>query len=136
MHFSTPHLTLSALLSTIIAITPTTSEQTQQLGPLQAVVDVLEAIGSAPPPEIIWTPSPSPECAAINQGELQCCQGSLAGDLPLIQFLAAVYGYKLNPNDVNGILCNDNLATCPGVKVCCQVTALNPLASLYCQDFK
>ncbi|KAI2635827.1 hypothetical protein GGS26DRAFT_513741 [Hypomontagnella submonticulosa] len=103
---------------------------------LEPVLDLLGGLGNAPPPDILWTPNPSPECAAINKGELQCCQGTLAGDLPLIQFLAALYGYKLNPNDVNGILCNDNLATCPGVKLCCQVTALNPLLSLYCQDYK
>ncbi|OTA54448.1 hypothetical protein K449DRAFT_389190 [Hypoxylon sp. EC38] len=72
---------------------------------LEPILNILQSIGDAPPPAIIWTPNPSAECAAINKGELQCCLGTLAGDLPLIQFLAAVYGYHLNPNDINGILC-------------------------------
>jgi hypothetical protein len=87
-----------------------------------------------PPPTFLWTPHPSPECAAINQGELKCCYATVAGDLPLVQWLAGVYGYQLNPNDVNGIYCDDDVATCAGVTLCCQVTALNPLLSLYCQD--
>ncbi|KAJ1325849.1 hypothetical protein MN608_09047 [Microdochium nivale] len=88
-----------------------------------------------PPPDILWTPKPSPQCAAVNGGELTCCQASLAGDLPLVVFLAGTYGYALNPNNVNGIYCGQFPVTaCPGVKLCCQVTALNPLLSLYCQD--
>ncbi|KAK8120442.1 hypothetical protein PG999_004562 [Apiospora kogelbergensis] len=92
-------------------------------------------IGNAPPPKLIWTPRPSPQCAAVNGGELQCCRGALAGDQPLIVFLAQLYGYNLNPNDVNGLVCDDQLDKCPGVKMCCQVTALSPLVSLYCQDY-
>ncbi|KAI1412066.1 hypothetical protein F5Y13DRAFT_164237 [Hypoxylon sp. FL1857] len=120
------------LLSSFASAAPSPESSPILLEPLS----ILQVIGDAPPPEIIWTPNPSPECATINRGELQCCLGTLAGDLPLIQFLAAVYGYHLNPNDISGILCNDQLDTCPGVKVCCQVIALNPLLSLYCQDYK
>ncbi|KAI1372114.1 hypothetical protein F4677DRAFT_433500 [Hypoxylon crocopeplum] len=133
MHVPALSLVTFILLGHFVAATPAPDPGLISLEP---VLDVLRGIGNTPPPKIIWTPDPSPECAAINQGELQCCQGTLAGDLPIIQFLAAVYGYTLNPNDVNGILCNENLDTCPGVKVCCQVTALNPLLSLYCQDYK
>ncbi|KXJ90274.1 hypothetical protein Micbo1qcDRAFT_196403 [Microdochium bolleyi] len=90
---------------------------------------------NSPPPDILWTPNPSPQCAAVNGGELTCCQATLAGDLPLVVFLASTYGYTLNPNNVNGIYCGQfPVTSCPGVKLCCQVTALNPLLSLYCQD--
>lgn len=74
-------------------------------GLLSGLLSVVGNVGNAPPPELLWTPHPSPECSAINHGELQCCRGTLAGDLPLIVFLAGVYGYHLNPNDVNGIYC-------------------------------
>ncbi|KAK8096337.1 uncharacterized protein PG998_014205 [Apiospora kogelbergensis] len=99
------------------------------------VKTLLGNIGNAPPPKLIWTPRPSSQCAAVNGGELQCCRGALAGDQPLIVFLAQLYGYNLNPNDVNGLVCDDQLDKCPGVKMCCQVTALSPLVSLYCQDY-
>ncbi|KAH8668750.1 hypothetical protein BX600DRAFT_262538 [Xylariales sp. PMI_506] len=102
---------------------------------LSLVGDILANVGNAPPPQVLWTPNPSPECASINQGELQCCRATVAGDLPLVVSLAQVFGYQLNPNDINGLVCDENLASCPGVKLCCQVTALNPLLSLYCQDY-
>ena len=139
------------------------------------ILDALIALGAAPPPKLLQTVNPSPECAAINQGELQCCRAMVAGDIQLVVWLAKVYGYDLNPNDINGLNCkwnpefwtgkgwwkegaNDNtgdknITSCPGVKVCCQVTALvsdarrlkhengqlltnaqNPLLSLWCQD--
>ncbi|KAL7619649.1 hypothetical protein AAE478_010190 [Parahypoxylon ruwenzoriense] len=128
-------ITSAALLPFALATPAPTSTPAGSLV-LEPLLDVLQGIGNAPPPTFLWTPAPSPQCAAINQGALQCCQGSLAGDLPVIQFLAALYGYQLNPNDVNGILCDGNLDGCPGVKLCCQVTALNPLLSLYCQDYR
>ncbi|KAI0096812.1 hypothetical protein F4776DRAFT_556102 [Hypoxylon sp. NC0597] len=133
MHVSILSFVVFTLSGSLASTAPNPQPSPVSLDP---VSNILQSIGNAPPPAIIWTPNPSPECAAINKGELQCCQGTLAGDLPLIQFLAAVYGYHLNPNDINGILCNDQLETCPGVKVCCQVTALKPLLSLYCQDYK
>ncbi|KAK8055057.1 hypothetical protein PG993_000284 [Apiospora rasikravindrae] len=83
-----------------------------------ATKTLLGNLGNAPPPKLLWTPRPSPQCAA-----------------PLVVFLAQLYGYKLNPNDVNGLVCDDQLDKCPGVKMCCQVTALSPLLSLYCQDY-
>lgn len=78
------------------------------LPPRDLVAELLTPVvdlGNAPPPDLLWTPNPSAECAGVNAGELQCCRGSLAGDLPIIVFLAKVYGFELNPNDVNGILC-------------------------------
>ncbi|KAK7941362.1 uncharacterized protein PG986_013749 [Apiospora aurea] len=104
-------------------------------GLTDATKTLLGNLGNAPPPKLLWTPRPSPQCAAVNGGELQCCRGALAGDQPLVVFLAQLYGYKLNPNDVNGLVCDGQLDKCPGVKMCCQVTALSPLLSLYCQDY-
>lgn len=123
---------------------------------LSGLTTLVGNIGNAPPPKILWTPKPSPECAVINQGQLQCCRGALAGDQPLVVFLAKLYGYKLNPNNINGVVCelspslpphsrdirisfpaacefhadwtwfsgDDELDECPGVKMCCQVTAM------------
>lgn len=125
---------------------------------LSGLTTLVGNIGNAPPPKILWTPKPSPECAVINQGQLQCCRGALAGDQPLVVFLAKLYGYKLNPNNINGVVCelshsqplpsnsrdvrispsaacefhadwtwfsgDDELDKCPGVKMCCQVTAM------------
>lgn len=78
------------------------------LPPRDLVAELLAPVvdlGNTPPPDLLWTPNPSAECAGVNAGELQCCRGSLAGDLPIVVFLAKVYGFELNPNDVNGILC-------------------------------
>ncbi|KAI0018213.1 hypothetical protein F4780DRAFT_794946 [Xylariomycetidae sp. FL0641] len=105
-------------------------------GPLGPLTTLLGSLGNAAPPPLVFTSTPSPECAAANGGALQCCRGALAGDQPLVVFLAAVYGYALNPNDVNGVVCDGNLDACPGVQLCCQVTALSPFLSLYCQDYK
>lgn len=107
-------------------------------GPLSPVISLLANLGNAEPPAILYTPHPSAECAASkggNGGQLQCCRATVAGDLPIVVFLAAVYGYNLNPNDVNGVVCDDQIQNCPGVRVCCEVTALNPLVSLYCADY-
>ncbi|KAI1746962.1 hypothetical protein F4782DRAFT_535875 [Xylaria castorea] len=107
-------------------------------GPLGPVISLLGDLGNAEPPALLYTPQPSPQCAASkggNGGALQCCRAAVAGDLPIVVFLAAVYGYNLNPNDVNGLVCDDQIQNCPGVRLCCQVTALNPLVSLYCADY-
>ncbi|KAB5536191.1 hypothetical protein GE09DRAFT_343111 [Coniochaeta sp. 2T2.1] len=98
------------------------------------ILDALLALGAAPPPKLLQTVNPSPECAAVNKGELQCCRATVAGDVQLVEWIAKVYGYELNPDDVNGLNCDKDLDSCPGVKVCCKVTALNPLLSLWCQD--
>ncbi|KAK7968922.1 hypothetical protein PG988_007995 [Apiospora saccharicola] len=78
-------------------------------GLTDATKTLLGNLGNAPPPKLLWTPKPSPQCAAVNGGELQCCRGALAGDQPLVVFLAQLYGYKLNPNDVNGLVCEYRL---------------------------
>ncbi|KAI1822228.1 hypothetical protein F4861DRAFT_412544 [Xylaria intraflava] len=107
-------------------------------GPLGPVISLLGNVGNFEPPPLIYTPHPSPQCEKSNGGnggELQCCRDTIAGDLPIVVFLAEIYGYNLNPNDVNGLVCDNNLDNCPGVRVCCEVTALNPLVSLYCADY-
>lgn len=38
-----------------------------------------------------------------NGGTALCCQGTFAGDLPLIVALAGLTDFPLNPNDVNCI---------------------------------
>ncbi|KAK9413365.1 hypothetical protein SUNI508_02564 [Seiridium unicorne] len=102
---------LIILLTTLVCATPAPAPEPSGL--VTGLLSVVGNVGNAPPPTLLWTPDPSPECAAINQGELQCCRGALAGDQPLVVFLAEVYGYKLNPNDVNGINCDNQLDQCP-----------------------
>ncbi|KAI0148649.1 hypothetical protein GGR57DRAFT_237633 [Xylariaceae sp. FL1272] len=111
---------------------------TKTAGVAGALQTLLGNIGNFQPPALLWTPQPSPECAISkggNGGQLQCCRAIVAGDQPIVVFLAEIYGYLLNPNDVNGLVCDQALETCPGVRACCQVTALNPLLSLYCADY-
>jgi len=69
------------------------------------LLDPILDLGASDPPRFLQTVKPSPQCANINQGELQCCRGTLAGDQQLVVWLAKVYGYRLNPNDVNGVNC-------------------------------
>jgi len=38
-----------------------------------------------------------------NGGTPLCCQGTFAGDLPLIVLLAGLSSFPLNPNDINCI---------------------------------
>ncbi|KAK7923494.1 hypothetical protein PG985_007565 [Apiospora marii] len=128
-------LALAVAPSTATALPEPAADPGLISGLADATKTLLGNLGNAPPPKLLWTPSPSPQCAAVNGGELQCCRGALAGDQPLVVFLAQLYGYRLNPNDVNGLVCDDQLDQCPGVKMCCQVTALSPLLSLYCQDY-
>lgn len=130
------------------------AEPVPGLLPKIPILDALLALGASPPPPILQTTKPSPQCANVNQGELMCCRATVAGDVQLVVWLAALYGYNLNPNDINGLNCewpplhgrhpavipprcgdivltseathlgDTNLDTCPGVKVCCQVTGL------------
>jgi hypothetical protein len=65
-----------------------------------------------PPPDLITTDI-SPECVDINNGTLLCCDASLAGDQPEIEYLAAIEGYPLPVNDVNGIGCKSELRNNP-----------------------
>ncbi|KLU85580.1 hypothetical protein MAPG_04603 [Magnaporthiopsis poae ATCC 64411] len=109
-------------------------EALAQLSNTLSVVDPLLSLLAAPPPKLLRTTNPSPQCAAVNGGELQCCRATVAGDIQLVVWLAKIYGYKLNPNDINGLNCDNQLDKCPGVKVCCQVTTMSPLLSLWCQD--
>ncbi|KAL8377291.1 hypothetical protein RB595_008127 [Gaeumannomyces hyphopodioides] len=125
-----------AVLSAPAGATPHPQPEAATQRPRLPVLDPLLKLLAAPPPENLHTTTPSPECAGVNGGELQCCRGTLAGDQQVVVFLAKLYGYSLNRNDINGVNCDSNIAECPGVKVCCQVTALSPLLSLWCQDSK
>ncbi|KAK6224076.1 hypothetical protein LQW54_000223 [Pestalotiopsis sp. IQ-011] len=101
-------LRLSTIVVAAAALFATTNGLAGALPPRDLVAELLAPVvdlGNAAPPDLLWTPNPSAECAGVNAGELQCCRGSLAGDLPNVVFLAKVYGFELNPNDVNGILC-------------------------------
>ena len=69
------------------------------------LLDPVLDLGAIDPPRFLQTVKPSPQCANINQGELQCCRGTLAGDQQVVVWLAKVYGYRLNPNDINGVNC-------------------------------
>lgn len=82
---------------------------------LSGLTTLVGNIGNAPPPKILWTPKPSPECAVINQGQLQCCRGALAGDQPLVVFLAKLYGYRLNPDNINGLVCKHSRPLSPHI---------------------
>jgi hypothetical protein len=97
---------LAGLLAGQLVLLPVASATpTPLLGGLGSLVDTLLALGADPPPAILQTQVHSPECADVNKGELLCCRGTVAGDLQPIVFLAALYGYDLNPNDVNGLDC-------------------------------
>ncbi|KAL8404803.1 hypothetical protein RB594_009614 [Gaeumannomyces avenae] len=120
---------------TVVA-TPHPHPQPEAMPGLLSIADPVLNLLAMPPPKMLRTTTQSPECAAVNGGELQCCRATLAGDVQLVVWLAGIYGYKLNPNDINGVNCDSETAACPGVKVCCQVTTLSPLLSLWCQDSK
>lgn len=94
---------LSLLLSTTLL--PTHASPTPELLSNIPILDALMAVGASPPPALLQTVNPSPECAAINNGELQCCRAMIAGDVQLVTWIAMVYGYDLNPNDINGLNC-------------------------------
>lgn len=130
---------LSLFLSLVGMLTPSLASPTPDPAPgsitdLPVVGPVLDLLND-PPPKLLRTTNPSRECKKINQGELMCCRGAVAGDLQPIVWLASVYGYYLNPNDVNGLNCDNNLDACPGIKMCCQTTTLAPLVALWCQDY-
>jgi hypothetical protein len=99
----TTMLSLFLLLSTLLL--PIQATPTPGLLPKIPILDALLALGADPPPKLLQTVNPSPECAAINQGELQCCRAMVAGDIQLVTWIAMVYGYDLNPNDINGLNC-------------------------------
>ncbi len=68
---------LAAFVSVVAASPAPVPEPEPLLGlPHIPLVDALLALGASPPPPILQTPNKSPECAAINQGELMCCRGT------------------------------------------------------------
>lgn len=97
-------LSLSLLLSTALVPTTHASPAPSLLSNIP-ILDALLELGASPPPKLLQTVNPSPECAAINNGELQCCRATLAGDVQLVTWIAMIYGYDLNPNDINGVDC-------------------------------
>ena len=103
--FSIRTTTLSLVLLASIILSVAQPTPISDVLPKLPVVDALLALGASPPPKQLQTPTPSPECAAINGGELQCCRATIAGDVQLVTWIAMVYGYDLNPNDVNGLNC-------------------------------
>ncbi|KAI1331555.1 hypothetical protein F5Y16DRAFT_395435 [Xylariaceae sp. FL0255] len=106
-------VTLFTLLSYLGAATHKTSTAPTYIPALTTPLSTLTLVGNAnpsPPPEIIWSPDPSPECGlwnggnSGNGGELQCCHGSVADDESITAWLAGAYGYQLYPNIVNGLI--------------------------------
>jgi hypothetical protein len=56
--------------------------------------------------------NPVPDCS-VNGGTALCCQGTFAGDLPIVVTLAGFSPLiKLNPNDVNCIGSELRCAAC------------------------
>jgi hypothetical protein len=102
-------LSLCLLLGSFSFLAQTAAEPIPGLLPKIPIVDALLALGASPPPKALRSVNPSPECAAINQGELMCCRATVAGDVQLVVWLAMVYGYDLNPNDINGLNCKEYL---------------------------
>lgn len=93
---ATPTSPLGALVSDVVG------------GVITTVVSPVLDLLADPPPTFIQTLTPSPQCATSvggNGGELLCCIASVAGDNQIIEFVAKLYGYNLNPNDVNGLDC-------------------------------
>jgi hypothetical protein len=117
---------LVSLLSVAVG-SPTASPEPGLLGSVLSAINsdvvapVLDIL-ALPPPTFLQTFQPSPQCANVNQGELLCCRATVAGDVQPVVWLASVYGYSLNPNDVNGLNCDTNVTSCPGTNLCCQVT--------------
>ena len=72
---------------------------------LSAASLVAAAAHPAPAPaavELVPRANTIPDCSA-NGGTALCCQGTFAGDLPVVVALAGLSSFKLNPNDINCI---------------------------------
>ncbi|KAF2432284.1 hypothetical protein EJ08DRAFT_140902 [Tothia fuscella] len=66
---------------------------------------------------------------SVNGGTPVCCQGTFAGDLPIIKTLALMTRFPLNPNDINCIgAVGPASATCSGVNTCCQQLSQVPIS--------
>ncbi|TLS23251.1 uncharacterized protein PpBr36_06485 [Pyricularia pennisetigena] len=85
------------------------------------------------PPELTRETRPSAECLDVNGGELQCCRTLQSGDQELVRWLAKTYEYNMTPDVVNGLNCDGEVESCTGVKMCCRITKLSPLLSLWCE---
>lgn len=115
--------------------------QLSLIGPLLNDLPLL----ATPPPSFLSTQNPSPECAAVNQGTLLCCESTFNGDIPIVVQLSDLVHYKLNPNSINCIygmhspLClvstsgtdqrccagQKDFTTCnPGTQLCCEIDSL------------
>lgn len=69
------------------------------------IIGGVTGIGNGPPPEFLMTKNPSEECRPINNGAHLCCDATLNGGNALVQALAELVNYDLNPNAVNGVAC-------------------------------
>jgi hypothetical protein len=57
----------------------------------------------ASPPALEERRADWPIDCSTNGGQPYCCQGTFAGDLPVITLLAGLTAFQLNTNDVNCI---------------------------------
>ncbi|PQE06079.1 hypothetical protein CJF30_00005009 [Rutstroemia sp. NJR-2017a BBW] len=128
---------LPRLLVLLLLITHITASPYPQLPPLLSTpITTLITLSTLndPPPAELQTKYPSGKCAAVNKGEALCCAQQLDGQQPVVKEAAALLGYELNENSVNGFMClrETEEDTCPQghYELCCQVTALVSLASL------
>jgi hypothetical protein len=75
------------------------------LAQVQAWTIPLAGLGTSPPPSILLTTDISPQCEAVNNGTLLCCETTVAGGVPAVQLAAQLAGYELPANTLNGVLC-------------------------------
>ncbi|KAH8588706.1 hypothetical protein B0O99DRAFT_683791 [Bisporella sp. PMI_857] len=104
------------------------------LGAPQGINLIDGLVGNDYPP--LFTSVHSAECKDINQGTYMCCGLLVNGGFAVVQALAAAAHYPLTLNTINGLSCLQEPKECkaPLHRVCCQVIALQPAASLYCSE--
>jgi hypothetical protein len=99
----------TACLSQVLAVIfLSTGVYASALPPLQLgdiIGPLTDGLLNGAPPAELTTKNTSPECVNINNGTYQCCESAIKGDMPPVVSLAALAGYKLNPNDINGLIC-------------------------------
>lgn len=105
LHLASLLVTLLCSLLRFAIAEPIPAPDPALLPLLDSIVRPVLNLGASPPPTFMRAREPSPECANINQGQLQCCRGTVAGDQQVVVWLAKLYGYNLNPNDINGLNC-------------------------------